>query len=285
MAPLLCRIGACLGPACRHAPTDRDSVLAFFAAVGVAAHALDELHGHPLRTRIPDPRSSPRPPSDSWSAVALGDRWGVPRRPRAHPVHRHRAVSSFSPTTSSSSAVDSTPTSGLRSRGARSRCSPAMSRRPAASTSRRSWPRPPRSGSLGTTIAEHARPFVAAPRRPRRRRGHHAGRNGASVSIRTICSDHSNARCEPCRGRWWRSPSLSSAHASSRTRLLVGQVPTESVDSRVDHTIVTPPKHGVSDPRREPHRCLHHLDGPCRMDNVWPSSSSSLSTAVPSRSP
>ncbi len=30
------------------------SVLAFFAAVGVAAHTLDELHGRPLRTRIPD---------------------------------------------------------------------------------------------------------------------------------------------------------------------------------------------------------------------------------------
>jgi hypothetical protein len=27
---------------------------AFFLAVGVAAHALDEVHGHPLRTRIPD---------------------------------------------------------------------------------------------------------------------------------------------------------------------------------------------------------------------------------------
>jgi hypothetical protein len=30
------------------------SVLAFFAAVGVAAHALDELHDRPLRTRISD---------------------------------------------------------------------------------------------------------------------------------------------------------------------------------------------------------------------------------------
>ena len=29
------------------------TVLAFFLAVGVAAHALDELHGRPLRTRIP----------------------------------------------------------------------------------------------------------------------------------------------------------------------------------------------------------------------------------------
>jgi uncharacterized membrane protein YdcZ (DUF606 family) len=30
------------------------SVLAFFCAVGVAAHALDEVHGHPLHTAIPD---------------------------------------------------------------------------------------------------------------------------------------------------------------------------------------------------------------------------------------
>ena len=29
------------------------TLLAFFAAVGLAAHALDELHGRPLRTRIP----------------------------------------------------------------------------------------------------------------------------------------------------------------------------------------------------------------------------------------
>lgn len=30
------------------------TLLAFFAAVGVGAHALDERHGHPLRTHIPD---------------------------------------------------------------------------------------------------------------------------------------------------------------------------------------------------------------------------------------
>ena len=47
-------IGAALAP---HVDTIRllATVLAFFAAVGVAAHALDELHGHPLRTHIPDP--------------------------------------------------------------------------------------------------------------------------------------------------------------------------------------------------------------------------------------
>ena len=31
-----------------------ETLLAFFLAMGVAAHALDELHGRPLRTRIPD---------------------------------------------------------------------------------------------------------------------------------------------------------------------------------------------------------------------------------------
>jgi len=46
-------IGACLAP-----NTDGTrllaTLLAFFLAVGVAAHALDELHGHPLHTAIPD---------------------------------------------------------------------------------------------------------------------------------------------------------------------------------------------------------------------------------------
>jgi len=31
-----------------------ETLLAFFLAMGLAAHALDELHGRPLRTRIPD---------------------------------------------------------------------------------------------------------------------------------------------------------------------------------------------------------------------------------------
>src|SRR5580765_2114646 len=46
-------IGACLAPS-----TDATrlvaTLLAFFFAVGVAAHALDELHGHPLQTAIPN---------------------------------------------------------------------------------------------------------------------------------------------------------------------------------------------------------------------------------------
>ena len=45
-------IGACLAP---HVQVSRlvGTLLAFFLAVGVAAHALDELHGRPLRTQIP----------------------------------------------------------------------------------------------------------------------------------------------------------------------------------------------------------------------------------------
>ena len=47
-------IGACLAPV---VDTTRliATLLAFFLAVGVAAHALDEMHGRPLRTQIPTP--------------------------------------------------------------------------------------------------------------------------------------------------------------------------------------------------------------------------------------
>ena len=46
-------IGATLAP---HTDGARlvATLLAFFFAVGIAAHALDELHGRPLRTAIPD---------------------------------------------------------------------------------------------------------------------------------------------------------------------------------------------------------------------------------------
>jgi hypothetical protein len=46
-------IGACLAPS---VDTTRlvATVVAFFGAVGLGAHALDELHGRPLRTRIPN---------------------------------------------------------------------------------------------------------------------------------------------------------------------------------------------------------------------------------------
>ena len=46
-------IGAAIAPHVALAPLVA-AVIAFFLAVGVAAHALDEYHGRPLRTRIPD---------------------------------------------------------------------------------------------------------------------------------------------------------------------------------------------------------------------------------------
>jgi hypothetical protein len=45
-------IGACLAPVV-NATRLVATLVAFFLAVGLAAHALDELHGRPLRTRIP----------------------------------------------------------------------------------------------------------------------------------------------------------------------------------------------------------------------------------------
>lgn len=48
------------------------AVLAFFLAVGVAAHALDELHGRPLRTSIPAPALVAATSVGLAGAVALG---------------------------------------------------------------------------------------------------------------------------------------------------------------------------------------------------------------------
>ncbi|HJS25907.1 MAG TPA: hypothetical protein VJ913_02130, partial [Actinomycetota bacterium] len=46
-------IGACLAPTL-HLGWLAETVIAFFLAMGLAAHALDELNGRPLGTRIPD---------------------------------------------------------------------------------------------------------------------------------------------------------------------------------------------------------------------------------------
>jgi hypothetical protein len=64
-------IGACLAPV---VDTTRllATLLAFFFAVGLAAHALDELHGRPLRTRIPTGALSAVTVAGLVGAVALG---------------------------------------------------------------------------------------------------------------------------------------------------------------------------------------------------------------------
>lgn len=48
------------------------TVVAFFLAVGIAAHALDELNGRPLRTRIPDPVLWASAIAGVAGAVAIG---------------------------------------------------------------------------------------------------------------------------------------------------------------------------------------------------------------------
>lgn len=64
-------IGACLAP---HVYPSRllASLVAFFLAVGVAAHALDELHGRPLRTSIPGPMLIAVTVAGLIGALALG---------------------------------------------------------------------------------------------------------------------------------------------------------------------------------------------------------------------
>ena len=64
-------IGASLAP---HVDLTRlvATLLAFFAAVGLGAHALDELHGRPLRTRIPSAALVAVTVAGLTAAVALG---------------------------------------------------------------------------------------------------------------------------------------------------------------------------------------------------------------------
>ena len=64
-------IGAALAP---HVDLTRllATLLAFFAAVGLGAHALDELHGRPLRTHIPSAALVAVTVTGLTAAVALG---------------------------------------------------------------------------------------------------------------------------------------------------------------------------------------------------------------------
>ena len=48
------------------------TLVAFFLALGIGAHALDEVNGHPLRTRIPDPLLRALAILGIGGAVALG---------------------------------------------------------------------------------------------------------------------------------------------------------------------------------------------------------------------
>src|SRR4029453_2598579 len=64
-------IGAALAP---HLDAERlvATLLAFFLAVGIAAHALDEHNGRPLRTSIPSPVLCSAATAALVGAVAIG---------------------------------------------------------------------------------------------------------------------------------------------------------------------------------------------------------------------
>ena len=82
-------IGACLAP---RVSVSRlvATLLAFFLAVGVAAHALDELHGRPLRTRIPSAPLVAATVVGLAGAVFLGIAGRRPGGMGAGAVHRGR---------------------------------------------------------------------------------------------------------------------------------------------------------------------------------------------------
>src|SRR5205823_241169 len=64
-------VGAALAP---HFHLDRLlwAIASFFLAMGVAAHALDELHGRPLRTRVPSTVLVALAVASLAGAVAIG---------------------------------------------------------------------------------------------------------------------------------------------------------------------------------------------------------------------
>jgi hypothetical protein len=73
-------IGAALAPRL-HVGWLLETLLAFFFAMGVAAHALDELHGRPLRTRIPDGVLWTLAATGLAGAIALGIHGAVEASP------------------------------------------------------------------------------------------------------------------------------------------------------------------------------------------------------------
>ena len=126
-------IGGCLAPAVAWGRLGA-AVAAFALAVGIGAHALDELRGRPLRTRIPDRVLVALAVVSIAAACAIGLVGAVAFRALARAARPGRRLPRRSPTTSSSPAAASTPTSGSGSPGAASRCSAATRRSPGSSS-------------------------------------------------------------------------------------------------------------------------------------------------------
>ena len=114
-------VGAALAPRF-HLDRMLWALAAFALAMGVAAHALDELNGRPLRTRIGSGTLVALAVVSLAGALAIGvcggDRVGL----RPARVRRGRRVPRPGLQPRAASAAASTPTGGSRSRGAASRC-------------------------------------------------------------------------------------------------------------------------------------------------------------------
>ena len=113
-------LGAALAP---HFHTDRlvAALIAFFLALGVAAHVLDELGVGLSAPRFRGRRSSAQP-SSHWRAQSESGLRPPSRGARACSPSSRSARCSCLRTTSSGSAAASTPTGGSHSRGGRFRC-------------------------------------------------------------------------------------------------------------------------------------------------------------------
>ena len=118
------------------------TLLAFFCAVGLAAHALDELHGRPLRTQIPAGALVAVAVVGLAGAVGARHRRCRPGRPGPGPVPRVGPAPGRGLQLRALRRASSTTTSGSPPAGARSRCWPPTWPRPAGWPWPRSWPPP-----------------------------------------------------------------------------------------------------------------------------------------------
>ena len=119
-------LGAAAAPVI-HADRLAAALLAFFLAVGVSAHALDELRGRPLNTKLSRGTLIALAIFGLAGAIIDRDHWDRRRLAAARAAGRRRSGAGRPPTTLSSPAAGFTTTRGSRSRGADSPRSPATS--------------------------------------------------------------------------------------------------------------------------------------------------------------
>ena len=229
------------------------TLLAFFLAVGVAAHALDELHGRPLRTRSPRgagrrghragwpaPSSSASPGSPRWAGlvpfIVVGPVWSSPttravRRGGPHRRRVRRHWGAFPVLTAYVAQTGTLPLAPVLAAVGRVRPvgGPAGPEHPgpdAAPADRRGTGAPPTAGRL------------AVDRGP-------AGAAGADAPG-AVVGGHPGG------------------HGPGRGPAALGALdaPAEAGHGHLDHPVVAPLEQWVTEPAGDPHGRLARLDGP-----------------------